>query len=1391
MAGPRTFAEEYSDTLELERLSLYPDDNDKKPFSEVEIVKSTIDSSLMFIGIKTFYYQEFIDQKFGNDSPYYGSLSTRTQFYFTPPSQKKQQELPMLIDGEYTYFYSDPLEKPVIKFYRLIDLRLDTGNSVKFAVFGSMQIPDTIYPHTNVTIADLERYMNTPDSPFVLSGLDTEHMNDLSGFHLGMREDINTQTSMNQVLMRMGLGKIAKVDMSAKEQYDFMVDFIEAHPALNGWLNENAEGEKSTHNDKGKAEEAVHGSRNSVVTKVQDKYKASILSIKELAEIADQLRRRQNDPDADGPLGKDETVESALYQGQLLSNSELIELFHTSVDVAVIDPEGNSLANVLVFKMEDGYFGRQVLTKEEAREHWKTLDEVAKPEDLRKWDVKEKFGLKWIGTFEFLDAQGTIEVHRIGENYYKGRRFFTSNKEVLNRTLLNSTNDGENMGYAELTALSNDSGEHLYWYLRGELDRPATDAVYFRSIINTYGTKNLFIGSFQSDLGAWIYNEVNKYAQQFAIEQVSTVSTLLNNIWKSQELLEAQLGALPSMNYEQRRNILSAFGYEHDALEDLTDLFSDKKKTAELLLGVEVDGYTIEGITERIGESAKEVDEFLGNIYSGQVDVLVIEGEFGDSVRKYAYEKAGFTRLKYNDFPHDDQASNEYTLGQAYYYNNTKEQLYAYYISNTEGWKLFFTILVVVIVAVVIALATMGIGLFAAGALGLTGYVAVFTGGAIAGVLFTVVSEVILQSMGQGTLNRDKDAYGVREFLGQMFLNAVMFAAFGALGEFFGTMSAAAKSMGASKAMLAGLQFERISFLAMLFTSYSLTHFYFANGRLPEGREWKKFWMENILALVLFEVGGAMARTGLMRVRSSGYNVYAKRMTGKFESAMADLTVSQKSIADSSTGEIKPQDVQVEMVKTYINRVRALEKLFAKYQKKSDGTGWELRDAYDNIISVERAKQIEADLKLISLALERALHIKVTGTENIVGAKNTLSYNGTKEGAKAILKAHRDRGDKVLEIDDVGRILVIREKDGSIIEYLPDSQISSVSLQKILLAENNLSGSLRQISKNVMGVDQEKIVTLKEQFKDGKWVEIKEGKLYFGETEVSGEKVSMFFMVEEKLNIANDAWLSEQSTFGTGLSIIRSNLRSKEAIEGYTDYVENKWKYLQENQKVKEFWKLEQQGKSEGKHLNKILEEHAREVVKERKAVEKADIETKRGNLVGASGKSYEVSPKLDKYIGEENGLIFERPFTFERLSVNYLNEAQRVQYEVFVGERDGLLYDINGDLISTIDAYHVDRMLNRLPADAIFVMDGNGRIFMSKYSEFGRFHHSSFLAGEPVSVAGEAKILGQSEGEISIFNNNSGHYRLESSTLDNLKLELERRGANMEKIKFQSFKTE
>ncbi|MFD3704968.1 hypothetical protein ACFWUP_17680 [Nocardia sp. NPDC058658] len=101
---------------------------------------------------------------------------------------------------------------------------------------------------------------------------------------------------------------------------------------------------------------------------------------------------------------------------------------------------------------------------------------------------------------------------------------------------------------------------------------------------------------------------------------------------------------------------------------------------------------------------------------------------------------------------------------------------------------------------------------------------------------------------------------------------------------------------------------------------------------------------------------------------------------------------------------------------------------------------------------------------------------------------------------------------------------------------------------------------------------------------------------------------------------------------------------------------------------------------------------------------------------------------------------------------VEYLTEDERQKFRLTV--HDGLLHDSSGHLFDTASA----RTL-WMPSGgrAIFAMDHYGHLYSAPFHILGEFHHSSFLAGEPVAGAGE---IAASQGKVLLISDHSTHYR-------------------------------
>ncbi len=109
-------------------------------------------------------------------------------------------------------------------------------------------------------------------------------------------------------------------------------------------------------------------------------------------------------------------------------------------------------------------------------------------------------------------------------------------------------------------------------------------------------------------------------------------------------------------------------------------------------------------------------------------------------------------------------------------------------------------------------------------------------------------------------------------------------------------------------------------------------------------------------------------------------------------------------------------------------------------------------------------------------------------------------------------------------------------------------------------------------------------------------------------------------------------------------------------------------------------------------------------------------------------------------YFGENVGQSSQ----FGRRWVTYLDQHSRTKRELRV-DSYGRLLDASGRHYSTSDR------------GALFVLSRDGRFYSSDEGLDGFFHHSSFVAGEQVWMAGKIVV---SHGRIIEISNDSGHYK-------------------------------
>ena len=137
-------------------------------------------------------------------------------------------------------------------------------------------------------------------------------------------------------------------------------------------------------------------------------------------------------------------------------------------------------------------------------------------------------------------------------------------------------------------------------------------------------------------------------------------------------------------------------------------------------------------------------------------------------------------------------------------------------------------------------------------------------------------------------------------------------------------------------------------------------------------------------------------------------------------------------------------------------------------------------------------------------------------------------------------------------------------------------------------------------------------------------------------------------------------------------------------------------------------------------------------------------------------------------YIGEETGAVWGT-------KVKYLDEVERQEYKLHI--KDGKLYDAKGKLFDTTKS---STFGGNGKGKAIFVMDEYGSIYASKVHKTGKFHHSSFLSGQPVASAGELVVK---NGTPKAVTRRSGHYEPTAEQLDQFIEQLGKNKVNLNNI--------
>jgi hypothetical protein len=158
-------------------------------------------------------------------------------------------------------------------------------------------------------------------------------------------------------------------------------------------------------------------------------------------------------------------------------------------------------------------------------------------------------------------------------------------------------------------------------------------------------------------------------------------------------------------------------------------------------------------------------------------------------------------------------------------------------------------------------------------------------------------------------------------------------------------------------------------------------------------------------------------------------------------------------------------------------------------------------------------------------------------------------------------------------------------------------------------------------------------------------------------------------------------------------------------------------------------------------------------------------------------GRSRSEDASFFHWLDHGNGQHVELPECSQKelrtTRVEYCTPEQRKRYELQLVQREEgvrVQYAASGRLV------HTDER-----SKWIFVMDLSGRMYLGRKRK-GRFHHSSFVSGAPISAAG--KIIIKS-GVIVAIEPHSGHFKPRLESLLALCSMLETHGVDVDSVAF------
>lgn len=725
-------------------------------------------------------------------------------------------------------------------------------------------------------------------------------------------------------------------------------------------------------------------------------------------ETADKLRVRSVDESV--------AAKKIVLDGKEMDMDEVVNNLYYPDPITAAEGKRRAGGEAIIYRMKNsGFYARKPISHDEAMTLWDKIDdEIEFPERLKDCTQVED------GTFVALYAKGTGEYHHIDAKYVEGKIWFNRNIDYFDRdvTIVDPSKPGDTGAPPLLDYLYyRNNGDKVQQYLDGQLDKGVLHDTSFRDTIKD--KKYL-----QNALTYVMLNKLLSAGNRLALDVVTKAHAGLKLLEDDEDAFRALIIRFPDMSVKDQTEALTMLGVEEDKRDYYRKVLADKETAYQIAFGIKVKTVGMEPLRSGLQTVTKELGTVKEQIRSGQLQALMIDGDFGNVIRERVYQDFGFTRLTADSFPHRGQTSGVFPTplsGNAMDYSGLYEQIYANYTAHSANASVVMKVAIITGMALVTAAIVILSGGIGAGvaAIFFTEGTAAFmvTSVAVSALSMTIMGEAFSQALGAagigqgGALGKDG---GIKE-LGKTFLENL------ALSFIFSGIGRMMKNAGAV---------WRISVTGGAFIGYSLGRRVVTGQGLPKGEEIPLFIYEQLVTLAAIEAGGVLARTLTEGMYTKGLSARVGIINKKITVLRGEISTSQTRLAEL----LAKGDTDTPTKVKFLSEQRVLLEKYAAVLR-------EIKAAKD----VQYERDVDSELLKVETAVEK---IKIVEFQQKIGFKQNefagdkISY---KPGDKAVKDIKEYYGKENVTGPDGDGMLKVKTPDGRELTFYPETKEKQVN----------------------------------------------------------------------------------------------------------------------------------------------------------------------------------------------------------------------------------------------------------------------------------------------------------------------------------------------------------